>query len=353
MDDTTAALPTIASRKPFYRELKAGQRVLWCSCGRSKRQPFCDGRSHVGTGFEPVAYQAQTDEEVLFCGCKQACTAPFCDGTHNNLPGGYREAEESVGPDDLPFVEPDATGFARLDGHCYVVSPRHDDPEAAYDCIPIIGPALGAQHQSQFHIRLTAGISPILFSDAGDVVLWVRSGAGSVEIGARPFALPGRCGVAVRQGETFRLVCEGDPLDVYVSICPGADSLQEAAQMSADFDETWPDRIVGVNEDERCAMGPRWFQTLVDERYGLRNTAQFVGHIPRSRAEMHRHLYEEALIILSGSGTMWNETKRARVGPGDVIFLPRKLLHTVQCTADEGMDVVGLIHPGTNPGINY
>jgi mannose-6-phosphate isomerase-like protein (cupin superfamily) len=68
---------------------------------------------------------------------------------------------------------------------------------------------------------------------------------------------------------------------------------------------------------------------------------------------MHRHLYEEALVIVSGEGVIWNEHSRAPVRPGDVIFFPRKHLHSLQCTSPDGMDVVGMIHPGENPGINY
>ena len=84
------APPVIAHRKGFYYEVKAGKRYLWCSCGRSKTQPFCDG-SHAGTGFLPVAFKAERDEDVIFCGCKHTGTGPFCDGTHSNLPGGYRD----------------------------------------------------------------------------------------------------------------------------------------------------------------------------------------------------------------------------------------------------------------------
>ena len=123
--------------------------------------------------------------------------------------------------------------------------------------------------------------------------------------------------------------------------------------MVGTFDDTYPDRVARIDEEARQAMGPRYFQILMDERQGLRNTAQFIGHIPRSKAEMHRHLYEEALIILSGSGVIWNNDYRAPVKAGDVIFFPRKVRHSLQCTCDEGMDVLGLIHPGTNPGINY
>ena len=67
--------PIIAQRKGFYYEVKAGKRYLWCSCGRSKSQPFCDG-SHQGTEFLPVAFKAERDEDVIFCGCKHTPALP-------------------------------------------------------------------------------------------------------------------------------------------------------------------------------------------------------------------------------------------------------------------------------------
>src|SRR5215469_6495395 len=79
--------PRIVQPKGFYFEVKAGQRYLWCACGRSANQPFCDG-SHAGTEFSPVLFVATQDEDVIFCGCKHTGTRPFCDGTHNDLPGG-------------------------------------------------------------------------------------------------------------------------------------------------------------------------------------------------------------------------------------------------------------------------
>ncbi|MFT3976338.1 MAG: cupin domain-containing protein [Sphingomonas bacterium] len=339
----------IASRKPFYRELRAGQRILWCACGRSKRQPFCDGRSHEGTGFEPLEYKASRDEEVLLCGCKQTGTPPFCDGAHSNLPGGYRDEERD---ETMPVIPPDAAGFARLDGECYIVSPPADADED-FSCATLVAESLGAKHQSQFLLTVRGEASPVLSSSAGDVILWVRSGTGSVEIGERRFGIDRPSGISIRRGETFRLHRDGAPLVIYASVCPGAEAFERPPAMTPQFDADYPVRVVGIDEEARTAMGPRYFQLLVDERHGLDNSAQFIGHIPQSRAEMHRHLYEEALIILSGSGMIWNETRRAQVKAGDVIFFPRKHLHSLECTAAEGMDVVGLIHPGTNPGINY
>lgn len=343
----------VASRKPFYKELKAGRTYAWCACGRSKRQPFCDGKSHEGTGFEPVEYTCKVDgEEVLFCGCKQTATPPFCDGTHSNLPGGY--ADEAIA--DLPWAPSDAAGVSMLDSPCYVIRAAETriDPAPAWWCRTVVSRAMGAQHMTQFYAELTDGKSPVLASSAGDVVLWIMSGNGTVEISGRPFAVAKETGVYVRAGEAFRVAHEGEgPLNLFIAACPATDSLTELAEMPGDFDEQWPVRTVGIDEQQRHAMGPRYFQLLVDKRIGSTTATQFIGHIPLSKAEMHRHLYEEALIIMSGEGVIWNDGRRARVGAGDVIFFPRKHRHSLQCTSPEGLDVVGLIHPGDNPGINY
>ncbi|MEP7248107.1 MAG: CDGSH iron-sulfur domain-containing protein, partial [Gammaproteobacteria bacterium] len=79
--------PTIARLKPCLVDVQAGRSYFWCSCGRSAKQPFCDG-SHKGTAFEPRKFVAVVSEEVLLCACKHTATPPFCDGTHCNLPGG-------------------------------------------------------------------------------------------------------------------------------------------------------------------------------------------------------------------------------------------------------------------------
>ena len=74
----------IAQKAPFPVELTEGQKVFWCSCGRSGKQPFCDG-SHKGTEFTPVAFEAPTAKTYYFCGCKASAKAPLCDGAHNAL----------------------------------------------------------------------------------------------------------------------------------------------------------------------------------------------------------------------------------------------------------------------------
>lgn len=76
--------PIIAQKGPFPVEVEAGKSYFWCACGRSKKQPFCDG-SHKETTLNPVKYTAEKDGKVFFCGCKQSANKPTCDGSHNKL----------------------------------------------------------------------------------------------------------------------------------------------------------------------------------------------------------------------------------------------------------------------------
>jgi len=76
--------PQIAGRAPEAIEVEEGKSYFWCACGKSSKQPFCDG-SHKDTDFTPVKYTAEKSKTVYFCTCKQSDNAPLCDGSHNKL----------------------------------------------------------------------------------------------------------------------------------------------------------------------------------------------------------------------------------------------------------------------------
>ena len=78
----TEAIP--AQKAPYMVRVEAGRTYFWCACGRSAKQPFCDG-SHAVTDIRPVQYKAEESKDVWFCGCKATGKQPLCDGTHNSL----------------------------------------------------------------------------------------------------------------------------------------------------------------------------------------------------------------------------------------------------------------------------
>ena len=74
----------IAKKGSFPVEVEEGKTYFWCACGRSAKQPFCDG-SHKDTGISPVKHQAEKAGKLFFCGCKQTGKVPLCDGSHNKI----------------------------------------------------------------------------------------------------------------------------------------------------------------------------------------------------------------------------------------------------------------------------
>jgi CDGSH-type Zn-finger protein len=75
--------PKIAKKGPYVIKEQPGE-VYWCSCGYSKKQPYCDG-SHNGTDFLPIKVIVKNEGEVAWCGCKQSSNKPYCDGAHSKL----------------------------------------------------------------------------------------------------------------------------------------------------------------------------------------------------------------------------------------------------------------------------
>jgi CDGSH iron-sulfur domain-containing protein 3 len=83
-DDLNESEAHIAQKEPYAVEVEEGRRYVWCSCGHSQNQPYCDG-THRSTSFLPLVYAAEKTGTVYFCGCKQTKNSPLCDGSHNDL----------------------------------------------------------------------------------------------------------------------------------------------------------------------------------------------------------------------------------------------------------------------------
>ncbi len=76
--------PVIAQNAPIIVSLEAGKTYHYCTCGKSAKQPFCDG-AHKGSDFTPKPFTANKTGEAHLCGCKHSANKPYCDGRHKNL----------------------------------------------------------------------------------------------------------------------------------------------------------------------------------------------------------------------------------------------------------------------------
>ncbi|HJL61001.1 MAG TPA: CDGSH iron-sulfur domain-containing protein [Pseudomonadales bacterium] len=91
--------PVVAQKAPYGVEVESGKTYFWCACGKSSKQPFCDGShsngshsngshsdgSETHSEFAPMKFEAEESKLLYFCGCKASQNKPFCDGSHKKL----------------------------------------------------------------------------------------------------------------------------------------------------------------------------------------------------------------------------------------------------------------------------
>ena len=75
--------PVSSQNSPYKAKVEKDKTYSWCSCGLSKKQPFCDSSHNKDKYFKPFKYLAKSDKEVWFCGCRRTKHQPFCDGSHS------------------------------------------------------------------------------------------------------------------------------------------------------------------------------------------------------------------------------------------------------------------------------
>lgn len=93
--------PLSPQYEPYILTLDGAEKYVWCQCGVSVKQPFCDGASHRAYGIKPVPFTAEGEKgakvEAQLCGCKYSNTKPYCDGSHVALKAQDDENKRKAG----------------------------------------------------------------------------------------------------------------------------------------------------------------------------------------------------------------------------------------------------------------
>ncbi len=89
------------------------------------------------------------------------------------------------------------------------------------------------------------------------------------------------------------------------------------------------------------------FNILIDEEIsGAQHFSLLVNEIaPGYRGKEHSHAVEHCWYVLEGRGTVTIAGKAFHVKPGDAVFAPVGILHSVECIGDEPLRYVVVYAP--------
>ena len=82
----TDKVPVSPIKCAYKVELEIGKTYFYCTCGLSKKQPFCDGAHQKSNGYLPLKFVAKKSNAKI-CGCKinKVKSGALCDGSHMKI----------------------------------------------------------------------------------------------------------------------------------------------------------------------------------------------------------------------------------------------------------------------------
>ena len=173
-----------------------------------------------------------------------------------------------------------------------------------------------------------------------DELLYVVSGAGTLELDGEPHELEPDSGVYVRAGETYVIENGGpDELHVVSSTVPVGQVHRGPRQVVVRF----------ADSTELRADAKRTFRYLVNQDAGCLDATQFVGIVEPCRAPDHSHSYDELGYIVEGEGFAHVGGESIPLRAGSCFHLPPEQVHCIENVGPGVMRILGVFHPSGDP----
>jgi mannose-6-phosphate isomerase-like protein (cupin superfamily) len=173
-----------------------------------------------------------------------------------------------------------------------------------------------------------------------DELLYVVSGAGTLELEGEPHDLEPESGVYVRAGETYVIDNAGpDALLLVSTSVPFETVIRPPREVIVRF----------ADRKELRADDKRTFRYLVNQDAGCLDATQFVGIVEPCRAPDHSHTYDEVGYIITGEGFAHIGGESIPLQPGSCFHLPPEQVHCIENTGPGVMRILGVFHPSGDP----
>jgi len=204
----------------------------------------------------------------------------------------------------------------------------------------ILGPETGSALLEQRVTRYAPGRSHPRGGGERDELLYVVSGAGTLELEGERHPLEPDSGVYVRAGETYAVENGGpDELLVVSAAVPVEQVYRSPRQVVVRF----------ADRPELRADAKRTFRYLVNQDAGCMDATQFVGIVQPCRAPDHSHSYDEVGYIVEGEGFAHIGDASIPLAAGSCFHLPPQQVHCIENTGPGVMRILGVFHPSGDP----
>jgi mannose-6-phosphate isomerase-like protein (cupin superfamily) len=219
------------------------------------------------------------------------------------------------------------------------VAGRRTEGDTALEKV-VMGVHTGSQLLEQHVTRYAPGRSLPRSEEGRDELLYVVSGAGTLELEGEPHDLAPDTAAYVRSGETYAIDNEGpEELLVVSTTVPVEQVYRSPREVIVRFDD----------QPELRADAKRTFRYLVNQDAGCMDATQFVGIVEPCRAPDHSHSYDEVGYIVQGEGFAHIGGESIPLRPGSCFHLPPEQVHCIENTGPGVMRILGVFHPSGDP----